>query len=429
MKHSHVLVRGVGWLLLPPLLAVSQQTPEQAQSKQKLVKPGESFNNGDVTVTNDDDSGCTVKVDPAKGSDNPATDSKVSTTGSNNGFSGDVGGIEVGDAVDVGNNAGREPDDPPIDSTDPAKDPVRVTGTGGTVKIGNGSNVTITNNAPPGGASIQGAVAKPALFSGPSRLYDTISNVAYLPMLSSKHRLIAAGMLALCLLAARYGHVLSMDSADGRGLPPPPGTEAGASRFVGSTEGWIGEGTTPLPLESRDYERIPTESTDVTVAGSPAENLREPGRMPFGGDLGPTGRPLIHTENPLLSTDLDRLSEKLKEVTLERDRLLRELDYCRYPETSPMGSFVRLPEAGRLSEDDREWIKGLLESALPVCLAPGDADWMVSLRWEKDHYKEFVRYFGPSRILSAMSPAEIKALREDEQWFQEVFGPYPVEKK
>lgn len=99
-----------------------------AKGKEK-VKPGESHKNEDgVELTNDEDSSGDATIDPEHGDDGSST-----TVDTKTGFEGSVTGIDANDVVDLGSS-----------------NTASVAGTGGTVVMSGGSNVTVTNTTPAG---------------------------------------------------------------------------------------------------------------------------------------------------------------------------------------------------------------------------------------------------------------------------------------
>lgn len=93
----------------------------------KKVKPGESHKNEDgVELTNDEDSGGNATIDPEHGDDRSST-----TVDTKTGFEGTVTGVDANDVVDLGSS-----------------NTASVSGTGGTVVMSGGSNVTVTNTTP-----------------------------------------------------------------------------------------------------------------------------------------------------------------------------------------------------------------------------------------------------------------------------------------
>ena len=101
------------------------------------VKPGESHTNKDgVTVDNDADSDGDVTISPKSGSKSSAT-----TVDVKNDATATVSGIDGNDTVNTAHGS---------NST--------ISGTGGTVNVGNGSTGSITNTNPAGGGGASIAV-------------------------------------------------------------------------------------------------------------------------------------------------------------------------------------------------------------------------------------------------------------------------------
>ena len=126
--------------MLPIAAAFTSQTSAgnpgaiPATAGAETVEPGETHTNGDgVTVENFEDSGKNIKVTPKNG--HPGSITKVVCEGDP--LEGNVDGIDGNDKVIVKSGAN-----------------MTINGTGGTVEVGTGGTVTVTNTNGSGGSNI-----------------------------------------------------------------------------------------------------------------------------------------------------------------------------------------------------------------------------------------------------------------------------------
>ena len=109
-----------------------------------------------------------------------------------------------------------------------------------------------------------------------------------------------------------------------------------------------------------------------------------------------------------------------------QERIAYLEDLLRHPEDDPVGSFLRMPEWEQLGDEQRRFIKALLEHEYPVVLLPGEPTWLAErdrlddwLNYGESFTEAVVLYFGPERLERELPPAPLKDLHDS---YPELFG-------
>lgn len=171
----------------------------------------------------------------------------------------------------------------------------------------------------------------------------------------------------------------------------------------------------------------PVRETDIEASASPQPTApHTPDRVPVdaprvdGSRSRTTAAQGGATEAS--ESELRALVLEVEAVKADRRRLVRELDECRYPELSPLGAFVRLPEYDAMSESTRHYIRGVLEE-VPALLRPGEGAWLAE-RVERSDWRVYgssvteavIIFLGGGRVAAEIPPEKLDALR---QWYDE----------
>lgn len=171
-------------------------------------------------------------------------------------------------------------------------------------------------------------------------------------------------------------------------------------------------------LESE--KTIPAEDAQIQSesAATPSLSLGSAAEGSTRVDPVETGEPCA---SPRVSPDVPPVAaapaDECAEMRIEIVRLHRELELARAPEDSPLGSFLRLPSAASMTDQERGRVRIALE-AVPVVLTPAEADWIARHEDElcghgRDYLSALVAFLGPARIVREVrdDPSRMAVLR------------------
>ena len=125
-------------------------------------------------------------------------------------------------------------------------------------------------------------------------------------------------------------------------------------------------------------------------------------------------------ELALLRAELEESRALARELEADNQALRERIAYLealvRHPENDPVGSFLRMPEWEQLEDEQRRFIKALLEHEFPVVLLPGEPTWLAERYrlddWGEDITVAMILYFGPERLERELPPEPLKALHD-----------------